>query len=356
MDITQEVQNIIGNSEGINIEYKAVLPPSKNIAKIICSFANTEGGFIILGVSDNLEIIGLSNDFYANSITHKALDLLSPKPIVHYQYITFKNKKLYIIKVEKANIQIVLEGNVYIRDGATSKLLKPVEVQFRHNGYSKIITINKEVENFKTNATHSKIRLLEHYQSILKIVDDLSILLYPLNPNIPTNSSEGKILSRILYSSFVDNFETYLSDLLYEIFLALPNTLKSKQTVTIEEVLNCSDIEDFIKYWANQKIGKLQKGSVNGFIKDNRQIRELEAINKVQQLEIERILQIRHLYSHRNGIIDDKFLRYFPGEFSQNEEHQMSIDEICSKLEYLAKVVDNIDSKALKKYSLATHN
>ena len=126
-----------------------------------------------------------------------------------------------------------------------------------------------------------------------------------------TTNQEGKVLSRILFASFVDNFETYLSDLLYEIFLANPATLKSKQQVTIEEVLNCSDLQEFVKYWAKQKIGKLQKGSVKGFISDNKQISDLEVLDEPIQNEIEKILQIRHLYSPRNGLVAEKFLQYF---------------------------------------------
>jgi hypothetical protein len=265
-------------------------------------------------VSDNLEVNGLSEDFHANTITHKALDLLSPPPQVHYQYVVHEGKKLYVIKIEKSSLKISLEGKIYKRQGAESKLINPTEINFKQNGYSRIKSINGQLEGYKIKATNSKIKLIEHYQSILKIVDDLGQILYPSNPETPTTNQEGKVLSRILFSSFVDNFETYLSDLLYEIFLAYPATLKSKQPVTVEEVLNCSDLQEFVKYWAKQKIGKLQKGSVKGFISDNKQISDLEVLDEQMQNEIEKILQIRHLYSHRNGIVDEKFLQYFTGQ------------------------------------------
>lgn len=142
-------------------------------------------------------------------------------------------------------------------------------------------------------------------------MDTLKHLLYPETPIKFTEVKEGKVLGRILYSSVVDNFETYLSDILFEIYLAKPDTLKSEQMVKVEDVLNCSDIQEFITFWAKQKIGKLQKGSVKGFIADNKQIKDLNVISKPVQEEIERILQIRHLYSHRNGIVDDKFLKFF---------------------------------------------
>ena len=108
MDITEEVYRIIGQPESETLEYKQVLPPSRTIAQIICAFANTNGGYIILGVSGNLEINGLSPDFHANAITHKALDLLVPQPKVHYQYVLIQNKKLFVIKVDKSETLIVL--------------------------------------------------------------------------------------------------------------------------------------------------------------------------------------------------------------------------------------------------------
>lgn len=356
MDITSEVVKIIGQSESSKLEYKSVLPPSKNIAQLISSFANADGGYIILGVSENLEINGLSEDFHANAITHKALDLLSPQPQIFYQYVAYQGKKLYAIKVDKSDLQVAVEGKIYQRVGASVKLLNPTEIQFKPGGYLRIKNISEQIQEYRKEATNAKTKLIEHYQSILKIIDDLGHILYPVDATIPTVNQEGKILARILFSSFVDNFETYLSDLLYEIFLAKPATLKSSSTITVKEVLDCSDLQDFVNYLAKQKIGKLQKGSVKGFISDNPQIKDLNIIDNFKQNEIERILQIRHLYSHRNGMVDEKFLQYFTSEFDLNSEHQMSIDEICGKLFYLAEIAHEIDSAAIAKYKLSQMN
>jgi hypothetical protein len=321
MDISNEIQNVIGQPESSTLEYKAVLPPSRNIAQLIAAFANSEGGYIVLGVSESnsgkIEINGLSEDFHANSITHKALDLLTPVPVIYYQYVSYGGKKLYAIKIGKSDIPISIEDKT---------------------------------------STNSQYKLIEHYQSILKICDDLSGILYPIRPEAPTDIQEGRILSRILFTSIVDNFETYLSDLLYEIFLANPATLKSQQQVAIEEVLNCTDLQEFVKYWAKQKIGKLQKGSVKGFIKENKQISQLEVLDDSSQNEIEKILQIRHLYSHRNGVVDEKFLQFFAGQYVLNSEHQMSISEVCDKLQYLAEIVTRIDQTASSKFKLALVN
>lgn len=232
MNLHQKVLSMILQPENETLEYKAVLPPSKSIAQIISSFANTNGGLLILGVNEigGLKVSGLSEDFRANSMTHKAIDLLQPKPVIDYGYIEYNGKNLFAIEVQKSSQTISLEGKVYVRKG--NKIINTIsDVQsFSPSGYVKIVSFNSSFENLKNGATDSKTKLIEHYQSILNMIDSLSHLLYPVSPTELTGVKEGKVLSRILFSSAVDNFETYLSDILFEIYLAKPQTLKSKQT------------------------------------------------------------------------------------------------------------------------------
>jgi len=348
-----EIEELLKRQESINLEFKAVLPPSRLLAKLIASFANTEGGYLLLGVLGANDIKGLSGDFYATDTVHKAIDLLNPKPIVNYEYLEINSKRIFVIKVDKSDIDILFSEDKYIRENDKTILITVEEESFASTSYPKLSEIYFTLNEQSKNATESKKKYFKHIQSILKIMDDLKRILYPDNIDSPTSNQEGKILSRILYSSFADNFETYMSDLLYEIFLAKPDTLKSEQTVTIKEVLNCTDLQDFIEYWAKQKIGKLQKGSVKGFIEDTPQIKKLNVLENNEIKEIDKLLQIRHLYSHKNGVVDDKFLKFFPNIAEVNSEFTMPINDIVDKLEYFIKIVERIDNKAISKYSLA---
>ena len=78
----------------------------------------------------------------------------------------------------------------------------------------------------------------------------------------------------------------------------------------------------------------------------------MQIILKLKQKEIEKILQVRHLYSHRNGIVDEKFLQFFSGEFDLNSEYEIPISELLKKLLYMSSIVNNIDAKAINKYRL----
>ncbi len=354
IDIEKEVAGLIGQPESVSLEYKAVLPPAATLSRIISAFANTEGGFIVLGVAEDdgtLRINGLSDEFHAVSITHKAVDLLSPRPNVNYQYVLRDGKRLFVIKVETSDVPVVVGGREYVRVGANSQL-KQGEVQ-KSISDPKIQRLFLSLKEQRNKCTGSKAKVLDHYQSVLNILDDLRSLLYPESANKQTTVPEGRVLMRILFSSCADNFETYLSDLLYEIYLAKPETLKSEATISVREVLEFADMQEFISAYAKKKLSKLQRGSVKGFIADNRQINGLGVFNDASEEEVERILQIRHLYSHRNGIIDEKFQGYFPTA-KLNEEHQMTLDEFLAKFEYLAQIINTLDQVALAKYQLAS--
>ncbi len=357
MDFKNEIEILLGKPESEQLEYKAVLPPPRSLAQMIASFANSEGGSILLGVAETSsqpEIIGLSEDFNVDSVINKAINLLSPKVDFNSQFVLFHGKRIYLIKIAKSRVPVTIEGKIYVRKADKTVLKNPNRKNFSKRGYKRIEEFSQYLDSLRKDGSGSKAKFIDHYQSILNIFDEVEVLAYPNSPTSVTNSQEGKILIRILFSSCADNLETYLSDLLSEIYLANPATLKSNQTVTIKEVLDCQDMQEFVTFWVKRKLGKLQRGSVKGFIAENTQIKDLNVLDEGQQDELERILQIRHLYAHRNGIVDDKFLQFIHGEFRINEEHQMTIEEIITKLKFLSETVDKIDKAAVVKYRLAT--
>lgn len=292
------------------------------------------------------------SDFHVNTVIYKALEYLSCKPQIEYGYVAYKGVNLYVIFVEKSEELVLFEGKTYVRENGISVEAGRKEEVFNSNGYLRIKEIDTIIKENSIEATQAKENLLEHYISVLKLLDNLGNLIYPESCNIPSDKAEGLVLSRIIFSSVVDNFETYLSDLLYEIYLAVPMTLKSKEQITIEEVLACSDMQEFISYYAKKKIGKLQKGSVKGFVQDNKQIEQLGVFDRGTIDKIEKILQIRHLYSHRNGIIDEKFLKYYPGQYVINTQHKMSIDDICDVFVYLIGIINSVDHAARHRFRL----
>jgi hypothetical protein len=354
MDIAQETLGRIGQPESEQLEYKAVLPPAATVAQLIGSFANTKGGAIVLGVvEDGKDIIinGLSDEFRAVQITRKAIDLLSPAPTVSYDYVDHLGKRLFVIDVKKSDAPVLLGGKTYARTGDRATLQQASPVKAITN--AGIALLSKKLKEDRKACTAARANLLDHYESVLRILDDLGKLLYPKASNVPTDNAEGKMLMRILFSSCADTFETFMSDLLYEIYLAKPDALKSDAPVKVKDVLDCADMQEFISRYAKDKLRKLQRGSVKEFIADNKAIKSLNVFDATRQTEIEKILQIRHLYTHQNGIIDEKFRKSFPTA-KVNDEYRMTLDEFLDRFEYLAQAIEAVDEAARKDFKLAS--
>ena len=355
MITNEKIAKYMATGESETLEFKAVLPPSRSIAKILCAFANSNGGALVLGVDDSQsppEAIGLSRDFHAHEVTSRAIAFLVPNVSVVHSYAEYERISLYVIEVEKSDEPVTVEGKIFLRLG--DRVIESPQPTRPIQSCAQSEALTQKLEQFALSATEAKGNFLQHYLSVLKIIGNLKNSLFPSSTAEPTENQEGKILSRILFSSAADNFESYLSDLLYEIYLANPNTLKSNEPVTVKDVLECANLREFIESWARRKLAKLERGSVKGFIKDNKQIRDLAVIDSLQQHELEKVLQIRHLYTHKNGIVDDKFLKYFPGQFDLHDEHQLSVEGMIESFDYLASTVHRIDSAAIAKYRLAT--
>lgn len=184
MDIN-EVQQLIGQDENQTLEYHAILPASKLLARWICAFANTNGGYIILGITDNKEINGLSPDFKPPAPqTEEALNHLSPKiKDIVYQFITYQNKRLFVVKIEKSQEKIYLDNKVYIRE-ISGKIIEekhPPKIIFVEGKTDKKI-FEKAISLFSSKLDGVEIQTETVYGAGTNWVKD-SLISFVINPD-----------------------------------------------------------------------------------------------------------------------------------------------------------------------------
>lgn len=355
-----ENKKTLPTQETENIEFKTILPPPNIISRLICAFANTNGGKIYIGIGDKGEIIGVDKDIPATNVIETALKQLTPIPNIKTTFEFYDDKQIFTIDVEKSEVLVkTIDGKLFRRVGEQTRLLEGDEIakliKFTH---PKVNTLRNKITTLLTKATNSKNKYLEHIVVILKIIDEQKNIIYTPSSNKTPNTLEGKLITRLLFSSCVDTFEGYFSDILYEVYLAKPDTLKSSEAnVAVKDILECTDIQEFVVFWSKKQISKLQRGSLKEFLTKHKQISAFTKLfNDANTItDIEKIMQIRHLYSHRNGVIDDKFIQYMQGSYTLNTEHILSITEFCDKLEYLIDVVEKTDIQLINDYNLTTN-
>lgn len=121
-----DVEALFNTPKSETLDFDPVPYAPQKIARIISSFANTNGGTLIFGLKEidpySNQIVGLSTDFRIVEITKKAISLLSPIPPVTYDWVTSEGKTVFVIRTEKSDTDILFENEKYIREGINSTL------------------------------------------------------------------------------------------------------------------------------------------------------------------------------------------------------------------------------------------
>ena len=145
------ILTLIAQGEGSKLEFKETLRVdiktntiNKDVLfaslKTIAAYLNTEGGTLLIGVSDNLEIKGLERDYtcgklkdrdgFENNLRQFLEQKIKPFPLpsnqIYVEFITVPEGEICKIDVKPLDISEIaeLEGKVFIRDGNRSKELK----------------------------------------------------------------------------------------------------------------------------------------------------------------------------------------------------------------------------------------
>ncbi len=108
------------NTESQNIEFKTNW--RDEYLKVICAFANTDGGELIIGIDDRGEPVGVKNSKkLLENIPNKVKDILGIMPKVTIS--KKQNKEILVINVKPSYAPISYKGGFFIRSGSTTQEL-----------------------------------------------------------------------------------------------------------------------------------------------------------------------------------------------------------------------------------------
>ena len=120
----QDLDFIISEGEGYNLEFKESF--SSEISKEICAFANSNGGKILVGVSDGKKVKGIQ---ITNRLKSQIQDLarnIDPKINIIIEDV---NNVLVMIVPEGKNKPYSVNGRFYVRQGTNSQQLTRDEIR-----------------------------------------------------------------------------------------------------------------------------------------------------------------------------------------------------------------------------------
>lgn len=123
------IQSLIDSGEGYNVEFKVRVPSKvRELTEEICAFANADGGYLLIGVDDNGQIIGTDLENDKRSAIQGSISEISPALHCDMYAVNISDKTVWIIDVPSGKDKpYIFSGSIFVREGANSQKLRTVE-------------------------------------------------------------------------------------------------------------------------------------------------------------------------------------------------------------------------------------
>jgi hypothetical protein len=113
-------------------------------------------------------------------------------------------------------------------------------------------------------------------------------------------------------------------------------------------------MSEVIELAASKRVQNLTKGNEDNFIKAF-QITGIAIFLDSEIFEAKKLFQIRHLYTHRNGRVDEKFLsKVSATELTNGDEYKISVEDFCKAIHFFIDIVNRVDTEAINRHGLET--
>ncbi|MEE9391932.1 MAG: ATP-binding protein [Planctomycetota bacterium] len=93
------IKSRIRGGETAILEYKKTCPTPRKLARVIAAFANGAGGEIVVGISDQAEILGVEDPEAEINSIETALEYLEPKPELKIETVVHELRDLVFVTV-----------------------------------------------------------------------------------------------------------------------------------------------------------------------------------------------------------------------------------------------------------------
>ena len=129
MTNVENILSLIDSGEGYKVEFKVRVPSKvRELTEEICAFANANGGYLLIGVDDNGQIIGIDLENNKRSAIQDSIHEISPALHCDMYAVNIGNKTVWVIDVPSGKDKpYIFSGSIFVRDGANSQKLRTVE-------------------------------------------------------------------------------------------------------------------------------------------------------------------------------------------------------------------------------------
>ena len=120
----EQIKKLLSLGEGQRIEFKSSIRNLDGLGKVVCGFLNTSGGYLICGVKEGGEVIGIVDSHDAvNRLKRHLIEYISPKALVAVQVEQLEKKPVIIIEVPSgSDVPYSFKDVITIRAGERTQI------------------------------------------------------------------------------------------------------------------------------------------------------------------------------------------------------------------------------------------
>ena len=163
-----------------------------------------------------------------------------------------------------------------------------------------------------------------------------------------------RVVLEMFLARVVDNFQTYVVDLVRAVLHAKPAMLSTRQqTLTLEELLSYDRIEDLVHDILERRINGL---AYEGFIELQTWCAErgMEiSVSQTDQVAVVEFFAIRNVIAHNRGVVDEKYVKATESKtFAIGTVRNVSVDDFFQAMSMFHRIVTETDRIAAEKFQL----
>jgi len=99
----KKVLELIEEGESVHVEFKQRFSTYEKIAKELIAFANTDGGYLLLGIDDNKSIYGIESEKSDYELIKETAEKYCEPPIEFKTYLfEIENKEIMVVQIEES--------------------------------------------------------------------------------------------------------------------------------------------------------------------------------------------------------------------------------------------------------------
>lgn len=187
------------------------------------------------------------------------------------------------------------------------------------------------------------------------------------DPAMKRLRSHARLFAENLLIRSVDNFLSYLSDIIHLAMEKQPDLLRSKEEIRLEELLDFDSYDDLISALIDRKVTRLAYQGLDGlseFI--NSRLGLALHDNDIERVLLTISIELRNIYLHNRGLVSEITLNRLKKiehsfEFKKGATFYADFDQLAEFSNNMATVAKRLDARVcskleLKRSAYATHD